>query len=50
MATKKTVYEMTKEYYLKLWNADRIKALYEAGKLTEKEYNTLTNSKETKAE
>ena len=41
MAEKMTVYEMAKHYYPKLWNADRIKALYEAGKLTEKEYKSL---------
>lgn len=41
-----TVYEMAKKYYPRLWDADRIKALYEAGKLTEEEYNSLiTNEK-----
>lgn len=45
MAVKKTVFEMAKEYYPRLWNADRVKALYEAGKLTEEEYNSITNNK-----
>jgi hypothetical protein len=36
-----TVYEMAKKYYPKLWNKDRINALYEAGKLTEEEYKAL---------
>ena len=41
MAEKKTVYEMAKEYYPKLWSADRIEALYKAGKLTEDEYKSI---------
>ena len=36
-----TVFEIAKKYYPRLWNADRIKALYEAGKLTEEEYKSL---------
>lgn len=36
-----TVYEMAKKYYPRLWGADRIEALYKAGKLTEKEYNSI---------
>ena len=45
MAEKKTVFEMAKDYYPKLWNADRIKALYDAGKLTEEQYNSIINEK-----
>lgn len=36
---KNTVFELAKKYYPKLWGTERIKALYEAGKLTEEEYN-----------
>ena len=39
------VFEMAKKYYPKLWDFDRIKALYEAGKLTEQEYNEIINDK-----
>lgn len=45
MAEKKTVYEMAKEYYPKLWSSDRIEALYKAGKLTEEEYKLIINNK-----
>lgn len=45
MAEKKTVFEMAKDYYPRLWNADRIKALYDAGKLTEEQYNSIINEK-----
>lgn len=38
-----TVYEMAKKYYPRLWDRDRIDALYEAGKLTEEEYNSIVN-------
>ena len=39
-----TVFEMAKFYYPRLWNEDRIKALYDAGKLTEEEYNLIINN------
>lgn len=39
-----TVFEMAKKYYPRLWDIKRIEALYEAGKLTEEEYNELVNS------
>lgn len=39
-----TVFEMAKKYYPRLWDADRIKALYEAGKLTKEEYNLIINN------
>ena len=37
-----TAYELAKKYYPRLWDADRIEALYKAGKLTEEEYTELT--------
>ena len=40
-----TVYEMAKKYYPRLWDVDRIEALYKAGKLTEEEYNSIINNK-----
>jgi hypothetical protein len=36
-----SVYEMAKKYYPRLWDINRIEALYKAGKLTEEEYNAL---------
>ena len=36
-----TVYEMAKKYYPRLWNKERIDALYNAGKLTEEEYRSI---------
>lgn len=33
-----SVYEMAKKYYPRLWDINRLKALVEAGKLTEAEY------------
>ena len=44
MAEKMTVFEMAKKYYPRLWDIDRINALYKAGKLTEEEYNELTKT------
>lgn len=38
-----SVYEMAKKYYPRLWDIDRITALYEAGKLTQEEYNAVVN-------
>ena len=38
------VYEMAKKYYPRLWDIDRIKALYEAGKLTKEEYEEIINT------
>ena len=35
---------MAKEYYPRLWDVDRINALYEKGKLTEEEYTELTET------
>jgi len=46
MTEKRTVYEMAKEYYPRLWDENRIKKLYEAGKLTEKEYNLIISESE----
>ena len=39
-----TVYEMAQKYYPRLWPAERIEALYEAGKLTEEEYIKITGT------
>lgn len=36
-----TVFEMAKKYYPRLWNKERIEALYKAGKLTEEEYKSI---------
>ena len=44
MAEKKTPFEMAKEYYPRLWSADRIYALYEKGLLTEEEYDSIINN------
>jgi len=41
-----TVYEMAQKYYPRLWPAERIEALYKAGKLTEEEYNKIINGVE----
>lgn len=35
------VFELAMKYYPTLWNEDRIKALYEAGKLTKAEYESI---------
>lgn len=40
-----TVYELAQKYYPRLWDANRIKALYDAKKLTEEEYNLIINKK-----
>ena len=40
-----TAYEMAKKYYPRLWDIERINALYKAGKLTEEEYNSIINNK-----
>ena len=45
MTKKKTPFEMAKEYYPRLWNADRIEALYNKGLLTEEEYKFIINNK-----
>lgn len=37
------VYEMAQKYYPRLWGIERLDALLAAGKLTQEEYNTLTN-------
>ena len=36
-----SVYEMAKMYYPRLWNEERIRALVEAGRLTQKEANEI---------
>ena len=44
MTEKMNAYELAKKYYPRLWDAERIKALYEKGLLTEEEYNELINN------
>lgn len=44
MAEKLSVFEKAKKYYPRLWDIDRINALYEANKLTEEEYKELTET------
>ena len=39
-----TVFEMAKKYYPRLWNKNRIDALYDAGKLTDEEYAELLSA------
>lgn len=41
-----TVYELCLKYYPRLWDRNRIDALYQAGKLTEEEYNLIVNDSE----
>ena len=36
-----TVYEMAKRYYPRLWTENQLKALLDAGRLTEDEYNEI---------
>ena len=42
-----SVYELAKKYYPRLWNSERIKALYETGKLTEEEYKDIVGENTT---
>ena len=37
-----TVKEMAKNYYPKLWNIDRLKALVAVGKLSEEDFKEIT--------
>lgn len=36
-----SVYLLAQKYYPRLWDENRINALFEAGKLTEEEYNNI---------
>lgn len=38
-----SVFELAKQYYPRLWDDNRIDALVNAGKLTEKEADTIRN-------
>lgn len=40
-----TVKELSKKYYPKLWNIDRLKSLVEAEKLTQKDFEEITGEK-----
>lgn len=37
-------FEMAKKYYPRLWDKERIEALYKTGKLTKEEYNLIINN------
>ena len=39
-----TVFEMAKKYYPRLWSKNRIDALHDAGKLTDKEYADILSA------
>ena len=39
-----TVFEMAKKYYPRLWSKKRIDALYDAGKLTDEEYDEILSA------
>lgn len=41
-----TAYEMAKKYYPRLWPVERIRALLEAGKITQEEFDEITKDKE----
>ena len=41
-----SVYEMAKQYYPRLWDRSRLKALVEAGRLTEEEAAEIIREKE----
>ena len=41
------VFEMAKKYYPRLWNKERIDALFLVGKLTEEEYRSIVGGDDT---
>lgn len=41
-----SAYEMAKKYYPRLWDADRLIRLVQAGKLTEEEFREITEGHE----
>ena len=41
-----SVYELAKQYYPRLWDRDRLKALVVAGRLTQQEYLEITGKEE----
>ena len=45
MAEKKTVFEMAQEYYPRLWDIERVEALYKDNKLTKEQYNEIIGEK-----
>ncbi len=45
-----SIFEMAKKYYPRLWSEERIKALLDAGKLTEEEYETVVGDSSTGSE
>ena len=45
-----SVYELAKKYYPRLWNRERIDALYQSGKLTKEEYYSIVGESEVDEE
>lgn len=41
-----TVYEMAKQYYPRMWGKERLQALLDAGKLTQSEFDEITEQGE----
>ncbi len=41
-----SVYEKAKQYYPRLWSAERIKALVDAGKLTQEQADEIMGKEE----
>lgn len=39
-----SVYELAKKYYPTLWSIDRLRALVAAGKLTQEQFDEITNT------
>lgn len=39
-----SVYELAKKYYPALWDIDRLRALVAAGKLTQEQFDEITNN------
>lgn len=44
-----TVFEMSKQYYPRLWDKSRLEALVQAGQLTKEEYKEILSKKDTNA-
>ena len=45
-----SVYELAKKYYPRLWNRERIDALYQSKKLTKEEYHSIVGESEVDEE
>ena len=44
------VYELAKKYYPRLWGIDRIEALYKSNKLTEEQYQEITQENQEQSD